>query len=75
MKPSLSKKRTYRVNARARDCANPRAKSGGSEPPSIKNLVTTALKRLGISALCWRNLAEVSRHRAKSLWMPREHKG
>ena len=36
----------------------------------------TALKQgLGISHICWQNLAEVSRHRAKSLLMPREHKG
>ena len=42
------------------------AKSGGSQPPPSKTPVTTALNNgLRISHICWQNLAEVSRDRAK----------
>ena len=42
------------------------AKSGGSQPPPSKTPATTALNNgLRISHICWQNLAEVSRDRAK----------
>ena len=52
----------------ARDFTHLLAKFGGSGPRPSKGPVNTVLKRrLGISHICWHNLAEVIRDQAKSL--------
>ena len=56
----------YSAKARARDFTDLLAKSGGSQPPPSNKSVNTALNHgLRISHICWQNLAEVSRDRAK----------
>ena len=58
----------YRIKQRARDFTQLLVKSGGSEPsPSRKPVNTASNEGLGISHSCWKNLAEVSRDRAKRL--------
>ena len=56
----------YHVTTRARDFTNLLAKSGGSEAVIEKNACKYHVKtRLGISQICWQNLAEVSCDQAK----------
>ena len=58
----------YCIKQRARDFTHLLAKCGESEPRSSKTPVNTALKQgIGMSHICWQNLAEVSRDQAKYL--------
>ena len=67
-----------RIKARARDFTHLLAKSGGGSREAVteqKIARTASMQGLGIAQIHGQNLADVSRHRAKSLLMPRELKG
>ena len=56
----------YHVKTRARDFTNLLAKSGGSELLSSKMPVNTMGKQgLGISQICWQNLAVIEENACK----------